>query len=184
MWPFDRPINTGAQDQARSCKGDQQRSGTHDPRHYLLASLIGGGVLLSCRFIQRYKKQRSAERQKRDFVQAALHAEARAQAALAAQSRQYQYEKRTHSRHGIKITQGSSAATGPITESRNQAETSRQPEAAAKQGSQGSRTSQAYDIFNPPQYHPDPDAARSKERRLSAWEDALVKHPGMVSHQA
>ncbi|KAL0027151.1 hypothetical protein WJX79_010555 [Trebouxia sp. C0005] len=172
MWPFDRPINTGAQDQARSCKGDQQRSGTHDPRHYLLASLIGGGVLLSCRFIQR------------DFVQAALHAEARAQAALAAQSRQYQYEKRTHSRHGIKITQGSSAATGPITESRNQAETSRQPEAAAKQGSQGSRTSQAYDIFNPPQYHPDPDAARSKERRLSAWEDALVKHPGMVSHQA
>ncbi|KAL0027150.1 hypothetical protein WJX79_010555 [Trebouxia sp. C0005] len=160
MWPFDRPINTGAQDQARSCKGDQQRSGTHDPRHYLLASLIGGGVLLSCRFIQRYKKQRSAERQKRDFVQAALHAEARAQAALAVRLRAGNTNMRS-AHTADTASRSHKAHQRPLDQSQK-----------------------AYDIFNPPQYHPDPDAARSKERRLSAWEDALVKHPGMVSHQA
>lgn len=229
MWPFAGPTNTdaqhpirqvqsflglkGAQDQGRACKGNQQPSGTHDPRHYLLGGLVGGGVLLSCRFLQRYRKRRSADQQERNLIQAALHAEARAQAALAAQSRQDQFGTRTHSRHGITSAQGSSAATGPNTESSNQAETSRQtdrqpdrqPKAAARQANQGSKTSrarrpirapaflsdpggsaatEAYDIYNPPQYRPDPDAARPEERRLSAWEDARVKDPGMESRLA
>ena len=48
----------------------------------------------------------------------------------------------------------------------------------------GSAATEAYDIYNPPQYRPDPDAARPEERRLSAWEDAWVKDPGMESHPA
>ncbi len=48
----------------------------------------------------------------------------------------------------------------------------------------GSATTEESDIYNPPQYQPDPDAACSEELRLSAWEDALVKDPGMESHQA
>jgi len=48
----------------------------------------------------------------------------------------------------------------------------------------GSAATEAYDPVNPPQYQPDPDAARPEERRLSAWEDAWVKDPGMESHLA
>ncbi|DBB17575.1 TPA: hypothetical protein ACH3X3_002630 [Trebouxia sp. C0006] len=48
----------------------------------------------------------------------------------------------------------------------------------------GSAATEAYDIFHPPQYQPDPDAARPEGRRLSAWEDAWVKDPGMESHPA
>ena len=110
------------------------------------------------------------------------------------------HDIQAHSRHVPP-----SSTTGPTTQSSDQAETSRQPQAAARQASQGSRTScptrpirapvfmsnpggsaatEAYDIFHPPQYQPDPDAARPEGRRLSAWEDAWVKDPGMESHPA
>lgn len=203
MWPLAEPTRTesaqlppilqlqkflgltGAQDQARARKANQHSFGAPISCHYLVGGLVGGGVLLSCRFLHRYRKRRSADQQRRTSIQAALHAEARAQAASAAQSRHVP----------------PSATTGPS----NQAETSRQPQAAARQASQGSRTSrpsrpirapafmsnpgssaatEAYDIYNPPQYRPDPDAARPEERRLSAWEDAWVKDPGMESHPA